>query len=342
MKFSRLITAIDSHTAGEAARLIIGGVLKFPGKTMAEKKEYLEKHEDTLRKAVMLEPRGHHDMFGAFLCEPVHEEADYGIIFMDTGGYLNMCGHNTIAAMTAAVECGWVPVEDGQKEVKVVQEAPAGLVYGTVHMRDNHEVESVSFENVPSFLYKENVEVHVPSLGKSIHCDISFGGSFFAIFPATEVGLDICPTNAGKLSKIGMEILHEVNEQVKVQHPTLAHIHTVDLVEMYGPPKSPDATFQNVVVFGAGCVDRSPCGTGTSAKIATLYAKGELKEGEHIIYESISGTKFKGKIARAVTLEGYEGYKTIIPEITGSAAITGINTFLVDPKDPLKDGFLLD
>ncbi|WP_301860514.1 proline racemase family protein [uncultured Megasphaera sp.] len=338
MKFSKMIAAIDSHTAGEAARLIIGGVTKFPGKTMAEKKIYLEEHNDTLRKTLMLEPRGHHDMFGAFICEPVHEEADYGIIFMDSGGYLNMCGHNTIAAMTAAVECGWVDVPEGAKEVKVVQDAPAGVIHGTVYLKENYEADHVSFENVESFLYKENVAVHVPSLGKDIHCDISFGGSFFAILPATEVGMDICPQNASKFAKIGMEIRDAVNEQVEIQHPTLAHIKTVDLVEFYGPAKSPDATFQNVVVFGDGQVDRSPCGTGTSAKVATLHAKGELKVGEHIIYESILGTKFKGEVLRECELAGR---KAIIPRISGSASIVGFNTFLIDPKDPLGDGFLL-
>ncbi len=155
MKYSRMLTAIDSHTAGEAARLIIGGITKFPGKTMAEKKIYLEEHEDNLRKAVMLEARGHQDMFGAFICEPVHEEADYGIIFMDSGGYLNMCGHNTIAAMTAAVECGWVHVKPGDREVPVVQDAPAGIIRGHVHLKDDYVVDSVSFDSLRYFLRRQ-------------------------------------------------------------------------------------------------------------------------------------------------------------------------------------------
>ncbi|MFR1192113.1 MAG: proline racemase family protein, partial [Megasphaera micronuciformis] len=207
-----------------------------------------------------------------------------------------------------------------------------------VHLKDDYVVDSVSFDNVESFLYKENVEVDVPELGKKIHCDISFGGSFFAILPATEVDLDICPENASKFSKIGLIIRDAINKQVEVQHPTLDHIKTVDLVEFYGPAKSPDATYQNVVVFGEGSVDRSPCGTGTSAKVATLHAKGELKVGEHIIYESILGTKFKGEVLEETTIAGR---KAIIPRITGSAYINGFNTFLVDPDDPLKHGFIL-
>jgi proline racemase len=337
MKVSKMISAIDTHTAGEAARLIIGGIPKFPGETMADKRAYLETEADHLRRMLMLEPRGHRDMFGAFITEPVHEEADYGIIFMDSGGYLNMCGHNTIAAMTSAVEQGWVEAKEGEREVKVVQDTPAGIVRGTVHLDEDYSAESVSFENVESFLYKENVTVNVPEIGE-LAMDISFGGSFFAILPAASVGLEIKPENASKFNDLGMIIRDAVNEQIEIQHPTLDHIKTVDLVEFYGPPTSPDATYQNVVVFGDGQVDRSPCGTGTSAKLATLYGKGEMKVGDTFVYESILCTKFKGEIVEEAEVGGY---KAIIPRVTGSAYVTGYNSFLVDPKDSLKDGFLL-
>lgn len=337
MKVSKMISAIDTHTAGEAARLIIGGIPKFPGKTMAEKREYLETQQDELRQMLMLEPRGHRDMFGAFITEPVNDEADYGIIFMDSGGYLNMCGHNTIAAMTTAVEQGWVEVKEGDREVKVVQDTPAGIVRGTVHLDEDFSAESVSFENVESFLYKEGVKVNVPEVGE-LTIDISFGGSFFAILPAEQVKLKIEPKNASEFNRLGMIIRDAVNEQVEIQHPTLEHIKEVDLVEFYGPPTSPDATYQNVVVFGDGQVDRSPCGTGTSAKLATLYGKGEMKVGDTFVYESILCTKFKGEIVKEAEVGGYKG---IIPRVSGSAYVTGYNTFLVDPKDSLKDGFLL-
>ncbi|MGY3748503.1 proline racemase family protein [Vagococcus acidifermentans] len=337
MRLSKMLTAIDTHTAGEAARLIIGGIPKFPGDTMAEKMAYLADNKDDLRTALMHEPRGHNEMFGAFICEPVNKEADYGIIFMDAGGYLNMCGHNTIAAMTAAVEAGWVDVEPGAETVKIVQDTPAGLIHGEVKVTDGCYAESVSFENVEAFLYKQDVKVNVPEIGE-VTVDISFGGSFFAILPATEVNLEIKPENASKFSDIGIKIRDAVNEQVEIQHPTLAHITTVDLVEFYGPPSSPDATLQNVVVFGDGQVDRSPCGTGTSAKLATLFAKGEMKVGDTFVYESILNTKFIGEVARETTLGDY---KAIIPKVTGSAYINGFNTFLIDPKDPLKDGFVL-
>ncbi|MGX7029896.1 proline racemase family protein [Vagococcus zengguangii] len=338
MKFSKMLTAIDTHTAGEAARLIVGGITKFPGQTMAEKKEYLAKEKDWLRTAVMLEPRGHNDMFGAFICEPVNEEADYGIIFMDAGGYLNMCGHNTIAAMTAAVEAGWVDVEENQREVKVTQETPAGMVHGVVTLSEDFQAESVAFENVPAFLYKRDVQVNVPEIGE-LTVDISFGGSFFALLPASKVGLEIKPENSSKFSDVGIKIRDAINAQIDIQHPELSHINTVDLVEFYGPASSEDATYQNVVVFGDGQVDRSPCGTGTSAKLATLYGKGEMGVGDTFVYESIINTKFTGEIVSETKVGNYQA---IIPRIGGSAYINGFNTFLISPNDPLKYGFSLN
>lgn len=337
MKISKKITVIDMHTAGEAARLITDSVPRIYGKTMAEKREYFENNYDDVRKIVMHEPRGHNDMFGAFITEPVHDEADYGIIFMDTGGYLNMCGHNTIAAMTAAVEQGWVEVEEGNHEVKVVQDTPAGIVCGTAYLDEDYSVSSVSFENVDAFLYKEGVSIDIPDLGK-ITIDISFGGSFFALIDAKEINMGIGPENSSKFSELGMKILKAVNEQVNVQHPTLEQINTVDLVEFYGPAASKDADYQNVVVFGKGSVDRSPCGTGTTAKLAALYSKGEMGTGDKFVNESILKTKFTGEIIKKTEVGEYNA---IIPRISGAAFITGYNEFLVDPKDPLSGGFIL-
>ena len=337
MKFNRMLSVIDSHTAGEAARIVIGGIPKLEGNTIAEEKQYLIDHHDDLRKSIMLEPRGHSEMFGAFLVPAKNPEADFGIIFMDTGGYLNMCGHNTIAAVTAIVETGMVDVKETDRENEVVLEAPAGIIRATAHMSEPFVVDSVSFQNVPAFLYKKDVTIDVPELGK-ITLDVSFGGSFFAILPVEEVKENISPENSSKLAEIGMKILHAANEQIKVQHPTMPYIHTIDLVEMYGDPKSEDATKQNVVVFGDGQVDRSPCGTGTSAKMATLYAKGELGLNEKFVYESILQTKFVGRVLKETTIGDQ---KAVIPEVTGSAYITGFNTLLFDPHDPLSGGFNL-
>lgn len=336
MKFSRMLQAIDTHTAGEAARLITGGIPFIPGKTMADKKQYLQDNNDNLRTALMLEPRGHNDMFGAFILAPTIEEAHFGIIFMDAGGYLNMCGHNSIAAVTAAVETGIVP-PTGEEITPVNLDTPAGLVKAKAFMKDDFKVEKVSFENVASFLYKKDQKMDVEGLG-TITFDISFGGSFFVIIHASELGLEIKPEFASKISEIGMTVLNKVNETIKMEHPTLSHIKTADLIEIYDKPTHPDATHKNVVVFGDGQIDRSPCGTGTSAKVATLFAKGELAVGESIVYESILGTLFTGKVLRETELAGYQA---IIPEVSGSAYITGFNTFLFDPEDPLSDGFVL-
>ena len=334
MKFIKSIHAVDSHTAGEATRVVVGGVPKIPGKSMPEKKQWLEDNLDYLRTAIMLEPRGHKDMFGSILTQPTVDEADYGIIFMDGGGYLNMCGHGTIGAMTVAVETGMVPVTE--PVTKVVQEAPAGLIHGQVFVEDG-KAKKVSFTNVPAFLYKRDQEVELPGYGK-IRFDISFGGSFFAIVKAEQVGLEIVPENAAKLLDLGIQLRNIINKEIPVQHPELPHIHSVDLVEWWSKTETKGATLKNCVVFGQGQVDRSPCGTGTSAKMATLFAKGELKMGEKFFYESILGTIFEGEIVGKAKVGEYDA---VIPQITGSAYITGFNHFVIDETDPVKYGFIL-
>lgn len=337
MRMIKQLTAIDSHTMGEPTRIIVSGIPVIPGKTMAEKKEYLIKNLDHIRTAVMHEPRGHNDMFGSIITAPCSDEADAGIIFMDGGGYLNMCGHGTIGAMTVLCELGYVEVKE--PVTKVVLEAPAGLVRGEVKI-ENNKAKEVSFRNVPSFLYKPDIKINVPDVGE-IKVDISFGGSFFCILEAAQIALDLSASNSKKILEVGMKILKSVNEQVEVKHPELPHINSIDLVEIYGPAKEKGSNLRNAVIFGEGQLDRSPCGTGTSAKIAMLYAKGEIKENELFVYESVIGTQFKGKIVEVLGKKsGYE-YPLVIPEITASAYITGINQIFIDPDDPVKYGFTL-
>jgi len=319
---------------GEPTRIITSGIPKIPGKTMADKKEYLENNLDYVRTLAMHEPRGHADMFGSIILTPTIDEADFGIIFMDGGGYLNMCGHGTIGAMTAAVEMGMVEVTEPYTYLTL--ESPAGLIKGQVRVEEGKALE-VTFKNVPAFLDKEGVEIDVDGLGK-VKLDVAFGGSFFAVVEINQLGVDISPENTNKITELGVKILKAVNEQIEVVHPELPHIKSIDLVEFYGPAKSEDATLQNVVVFGEGQVDRSPCGTGTCAKMATLFTKNKLAKGEEFIYESIIQTKFKGKIIDTIEKDGQI---FVIPEITASAYITGINHLLVDPTDPLKHGFSL-
>ncbi len=334
MKAIRSIHAVDSHTEGEPTRIVIGGIPKIPGKTMAEKKQHLEDELDHIRTAIMLEPRGHNDMFGSVITAPTMDEADFGIIFMDGGGYLNMCGHGSIGAMTVAVETGMVNAVEPVTHIKM--ESPAGLINGEVKI-ESGKAKEVSIVNVPSFLYKQDVKVTVPEVGE-IKLDISFGGSFFAIVSADQLGLTVEPKNVGKLRDLGLVIRDIVNKEIEIVHPEMAHINTVDLVEIYDKPSHPEAHYKNIVIFGQGNVDRSPCGTGTSAKMATLHAKGQLEVGQDFVYESVLGTLFTGKILDTTKVADYEA---ITPQITASAYITGFNHFVIDEDDPVKYGFIL-
>ena len=333
LPYQYLIKAIDSHTMGEPTRVIYDGFPELPGNTMMEKKEYLIRHYDHLRSALMLEPRGHRDMFGALLTEPVHEEADFGVIFMESGGCLNMCGHGSIGTAAVIVETGMLPVTEPYTDV--VLDAPSGLIRARVHVVDG-KAQEVSILNVPSFLYLERQRVSLPEWGE-IRFDISFGGSFFALINAEEIGLRLEADNIDRIEALGMKLLTEINRTISVKHPTL-DIKTVDLVEFYSHTDTEKANMKNCVVFGDGQIDRSPCGTGTSAKIASLYARGQQKLGEEFVYESITGSLF-----RAVAMEETEvgGYKAIIPQITGSAYLTGISQWILDERDPQEYGFLL-
>lgn len=334
MKIPEGLYAIDSHTMGEPNRTIIDGFPPIYGNTMAEKKEYLENNLDYIRTSIMHEPRGHKDMFGSIIIPPTIAEADLGIIFMDGGGYLNMCGHGTIGAATIAVETEMVEVTE--PITNIVFDTPAGLVKAKVKVR-NGKVQEVSVVNVTSFLYKKDVEIEVAELGK-VTFDISFGGSFFVIVKDSELQVTIEPENINIIVERAIKLRDIINKEIKVQHPTNPHIKTVDLVEIFGDAKSPDTDYQNVVVFGSGQIDRSPCGTGTSAKMATLYAKGKLGINETFVYESIINTKFRGRVLEETEVGGL---KAIIPEITGSAYITGFNHIVVDDNDPIKYGFCL-
>lgn len=330
-RFEAAFTVVDSHTVGEFTRIVLSGFPELEGDTMMERKNFLVNHCDDYRTALMLEPRGHHDMFGAIVTEPISPEADLGVIFMDTGGYLNMCGHGTIGTATVAVETGLVPVTEPYTEV--VLEAPAGIIRTKVKVENGKAVE-VTLTNVPAFLYKDNLTVEVD--GVTIPYCISFGGSFFALVDASKLGYNIGPSAVPALQKLGMKMLEKINKEVQIQHPTL-DITTVDLVEFYGPTPNPEnADMRNVVIFGEAQADRSPCGTGTSAKLATLYAWDEIKVGEEFRYESFTGSVFRGVIKEETTIADY---KAVIPQITGSAYITGLGTYVIDPTDPLKYGF---
>lgn len=332
-KYAYHLKTIDSHTEGECTRICYDGFPDLPGETMMAKKNYLVSNYDYLRTALMLEPRGHRDMFGALLTEPVNKEADFGVIFMDSGSCLNMCGHGSIGTASMLVETGMVEVTEPYTDV--VLDAPSGIIRTRVHVVDGEAVD-VSILNVPSFLYKESQHIEIPGYG-DIEFDISFGGSFFAIVNAKQIGLELEIENIEEITELGMHLLSRINDEIDIKHPYL-DITTVDLVEFYGPTSNPKAHMKNCVIFGDAQADRSPCGTGTSAKLATLYTKGELKLNEKFVYESITGSLFIGEAIKEVEIAGM---KAIIPQITGSAWITGFNEWIIDEQDPHRFGFLL-
>ena len=331
-RFEAKLKAVDAHTCGEFCRVVYDGFPVPEGNTPIERKHWMEKNYDHYRTALMLEPRGHHDMFGAFICEPIDPQADFAVYFIDTGGWLNMCGHCTIGAVTVAVETGMVKAVEPYTDV--VLEAPAGIIRTRAEVKDG-KVLNVTLTNVPAFLYKQDQKITVD--GKEIVFDISFGGSFFALVDTAQLGVDICAKNVPYFNALGMKIMEIINRDFEIQHPRL-DITTVDLVEFYGPAVTPGADKRNVVVFGEAQADRSPCGTGTSAKLATLYAKGEIGVGEPFVYESFMGTMFKGVIKETVD---ECGYSAVIPMITGSCCITGEATYLIDPMDDVKYGFIV-
>jgi proline racemase len=334
MKINRVFSTIDTHTGGEPTRTIVGGLPYIPGKTIVDKMTHLKENMDWVRTALMFEPRGHSVMSGVILTEPTHSEADIGVIFIETGGYLPMCGHDTIGVSTALVETGMVKVEE--PITRITLDTPAGLTRVKVNVEDG-VAKSVTFRNIPSFVMAPDVEVNIPEFG-SIRMDVAYGGNVYAILPADALGIKIAPESASEIIAKGKIVRDAVNKQVKIQHPEKDFINECTHVEFYGKPTQAGAHLKNAVFFADGGIDRSPCGTGTSAKVATLCAKGELNLNEEFIHESIIGSIFR---ARAVEETKVGSYDAIVPEVTGSAHIMGINQLFIDPDDPLKNGFLL-
>ena len=334
----RVISVIDTHTAGEPTRIVVGGLPRIRGRSMLEKRNDFEKNYDRIRTMILREPRGHNDMFGAALVEPVNPDADLGVIFMSTGDYPRaypyMCGHGAIGLISAAVELGMV--KRTEPVTKVLLDTPDGLVRGWASVKNDQVVE-VEIENVPAFLYQKDLPVKIDGKGE-ILVDIAFNAGFFILCPAKALGLSIVPEQASRLSKHCLKLRDAVNKAIRIDFQEKSYFKTVDVVELYDKPDHPDAHCKNVVVFGAGQMDRSPCGTGTSAKMACLFARGELKINEVFINESITGTLFRGRVVNA-----YEenGFLKVIPRISSQAYITGINQLISHTEDPMKFGLQL-
>ncbi len=331
---SRLAT-IDSHTAGEPTRLIISGVAPVPGQTMEEKRHYFMDNMDHIRLQLTREPRGHRDMMAALVTEPTTEGADFGLIYMDARRYPYLCGHATIGAVTTLMEAGMLP-QPNAPETTVMVDTPSGPMEARAFIEDG-KVESVAIRTVPSFVYRENETMDMPGLGR-ITVDTVCVGGFFVMVSADQIGLELTPANGHKLIELGMTIIEVANQQLEVRHPTRPEVTTIDVAEFYNPAGHSHGHEKNVVVYGQAHMDRSPCGTGTAAKMTLLHHRGQLAINQPITNASPLGTTFEGRLV-AETRVG--DFKAVIAEIRGSAHITGIHEFVLDARDPFPKGFLI-
>ena len=334
MKAQRIISTIDSHTAGERTRMITGGVQNIPGSSMAEKKSYFIEHLDSVRKVLTLEPRGDAELIGAVLTTPVNEGSDLGVMFFDSLGFEGMCGHGTIGIVTTLIETGQITPVHPFTEVRL--DTVTGTVQARARVDHEGNVSEVTIRNVPSFVYMQDAQVDFD--GSKVLTDIVYGGNFFAILPVERLGMELVPSNVGKLVERGIAFRDAAREQLEISHPTELDINPLHGVEMYVDNPSPGVHARNIMTFAQHSFDRSPCGTGTSARLALLHAQGRLGVGEEFIHESILGTVFRSRIVEESRVDGYPA---IIPEVTGSAYLTGSHQFYIDSRDPLKEGFLL-
>jgi proline racemase len=332
-----VITTIDSHTAGEPLRIITSGLPELPGATILERRRYMQQHLDHVRKALMWEPRGHFDMYGCIVTAPVTEGAHAGVIFMHNAGYSTMCGHGVIALVTALLETGALP-RSGER-TPVTLDTPAGIVRAHAWLDSSGRVERVSFLNVPSFLYARDLEIDVPEFGR-VRTDVAFGGAYYAILPAREVGLDVKRESCRELTLAGAAVTRAVNRELRIEdpvHPDLGFLYGTIFT---GPPEDAAHHSRNICIFAESEVDRSPTGTGVSARVALHHAKGELPDDSEIVVESILGRQsvFTGRVHSHTKLGKYDA---VVPEVSGRAFLTGSHTFVLDPRDELGGGFLL-
>jgi proline racemase len=335
----KIVWTVDSHTAGESTRLVTQGLPPLRGNSMAEKLAFAEQHLAWAPGALLLEPRGHKDLYGAILTEPCSAEADIGVVFMNNQGFEPMCGHGLIGAATSVLETGLVSSDC--PETDLIVDTAVGLVKARVHQQADQGCR-VAFENVPSFAYQLDVTLFL-SGGRRLLVDVAFGGNFFLLVDARQVGIALEPANLSQLIELGMSALAAANAQLHVSHPGIPHIKRILDVRFCSESVHPGVGSRSVVILGNRMVDRSPCGTGTSAELAVRYARRQLQIGEPFITESILGTCFNGKVMREVNDMPYSSaYPAIIPLIEGQAFLTGMHQFVFEKGDPFNNGFILD
>jgi len=328
------ITSIDAHTAGEPFRVITSGFPELQGDTILARRRYAKEHLDHLRTALMWEPRGHADMYGCIVTPPVTPEADIGILFMHNEGYSTMCGHGIIGIAKVALETGLLPMTEPETTIKI--DAPAGLI--TAHARvEQGQVTEVRFHNVPSFVLALDQIVAVPGLGQ-VRYDLAFGGAFYAFVRAEDVGVGCTALEFRQLIEKGLAIKRAVMAERPIPHPFEEDLSFLYGTIFVGPALGAGAHSRNVCIFADGEVDRCPTGTGVSARLAIHHARGEIGTGESMVVESIIGSRFTGRV---VETTNFGPHRAVIPEVGGTAHITGRHEFLIDPDDPWRDGFIL-
>jgi len=333
MRAARCLSAVDSHTEGMPTRVVTGGVAPIPGATMLERKLHFETEMDELRLLLMREPRGHAAMSGAILQPPTRPDADWGVLFIEVSGCLPMCGHGTMGVATVLVETGMVPVTEPETRVRL--DTPAGLVEARVAVEDGRAA-AVTLRNVPSFLVATDLEVDVAGVGR-VRYDLAYGGNFYPLVPAASVGVEVDPRRATELIETGLAIIGAINATARPAHPEDPRIGGCAHVVLTAPARD-GADGRAATAIHPGWLDRSPCGTGTSARLANLHARGRLAVGESFGHESIIGTRFTGRIAGLTEIGGVPA---VVPEITGRAWMSGQATLTLDPSDPFPGGFLL-
>lgn len=345
MRIKRMIHAVDTHVCGEPGRVIVGGVADVPGDTMFAKMQWLQRHGDDLRKLMLNEPRGYPASNCNLLLPPTHPDADYGYVIMEHVEYPAMSGTNTIAVATVLLETGMLPMSEPVTEL--VLEAPAGLIRIRAECAGG-KVRQVTFENVPAFAVHLDAVVEVPHLGP-VTVDVAWGGMFYVIADADALGVGLVPEQAGEIARLGEMIKAATQEQLDCVHPENPEIRGVTIAQLSGRPPDPAvADWRNAVIVSSGrldwerpatwtgALDRSPCGTGTCAKMATLHARGLLALQQDFRHQGVLDTVFTGRLLRETRVGDHAA---VVPTISGAAWITGVAQYVVDAEDPFPQGF---
>ena len=332
-RYADRIVTLDSHTQGEPTRLLVGGTGPLPGDTIKAKRDYFETHFDHVRALLTCEPRGHRDMVAAVVTEPVSPKSHFGLFYMDGRRYPYLCGHATIGAVASLIEIG--ALETGDGEQRIIVDTPSGPLEARTTIRHGH-VHSVAIDMVPSFVFATDRHVDVPGFGP-LSVDLVCVGGFFAMVSAKAVGIELVPENSRWLIPLGMQIIDAVNRGHRVHHPERPEVNSVDVTEFYD--HDPDSgRGRSVVIYGEAHMDRSPCGTGTTARMTLLHHQGKLRPGQAYDNTSPLGTVFEGRIVKESIIGPFTG---IVGRVRGNAQITGFHQFVVDAADPFPKGFLL-